>query len=223
VFFFSSLALAVLLGVAFGNIVSGVPLNASGQVVIGNLLNVLHPFALLFGVVTVAMLGLYGTVFIDLKTEAAVQARARRAMAPFAVAFVLLAAAAVAWMAVARYDVLRSYQHHLWLVVLPAAAIAAGVIAGVAMLRGQDVSGFFWSAAAIILVLVSLAAGLYPNLLISNVDARYSMTVSNAASATETLTVMLIVAAIGLPFVLLYTAGVQYLFRGKVRLTADSY
>jgi cytochrome d ubiquinol oxidase subunit II len=85
------------------------------------------------------------------------------------------------------------------------------------------VAGFFWSAAAVALLLVSLAAGLYPNLLISTIDARYSMTASNAASAGPTLTVMLVMAAIGIPFVLLYTAGVQYLFRGKVRLTADSY
>jgi cytochrome d ubiquinol oxidase subunit II len=91
------------------------------------------------------------------------------------------------------------------------------------MLRRRDVSGFFWSATTIVLVLVSLAAGLYPNLLISNIDAKYSLTLSNAASASETLAVMLIVAVIGLPFVLLYTAGVQYLFRGKVTLTADSY
>jgi cytochrome d ubiquinol oxidase subunit II len=223
VFSISSLALAVLLGVAFGNIVTGVPVNSGGLVVLGNLLDVLHPFALLFGVVTVAMLALYGAVFIDLKTEGAVQARARRAMAPFAVAFVLLAAGVVVWMAVAHSSVLHTYRDNLWLVVVPAAAIVAGVIAVMAMLRRRDVSGFFWSAATIVLVLVSLAAGLYPNLLISNIDAKYSLTVSNAASAGETLAVMLIVAAIGLPFVLLYTAGVQYLFRGKVTLSADSY
>jgi cytochrome bd ubiquinol oxidase subunit II len=223
VFSTSSLAIAVLLGVAFGNIVSGVPLNNGGQVVIGSLLDVLHPFALLFGVVAVAMLALYGAVFVDLKTEGAVQARSRRAMGPLAVAFLLLAAAAVVWMTVARYGIPRSYRANLWLIVLPAASVAAGVMAGAAMLRRRDVSGFFWSAAAIVLVLVSLAAGLYPNLLISSLDARYSMTVSNAASAAETLTVMLVVAVIGLPFVLLYTAGVQYLFRGKVRLTGDSY
>jgi cytochrome d ubiquinol oxidase subunit II len=223
VFSLSSLALAVLLGVAFGNIVSGVPVNSGGQVVIGSLLDVLHPFALLFGVVTVAMLALYGAVFIDLKTEGAIQARSRQAMAPLAVAFVLLAALAVVWMAVAGYGIPRSYRDHAWLFVLPALAVAAGVAAGLSMVRRRDVSGFFWSAAAIVLLLVSLAAGLYPNLLISNIDAKYSMTLSNAASAGETLTVMLIVAAIGLPFVLLYTAGVQYLFRGKVTLSADSY
>jgi cytochrome d ubiquinol oxidase subunit II len=223
VFFIASLSLAVLLGVAFGNIVSGVPVNSNGLVVLGSILDVLHPFALLFGVVTVAMLALYGAVFIDLKTDGNVEARARRAMAPLAVAFVLLAAAAVVWMAVAHYSIPHTYRENLWLVVLPAAAIVTGVIALRAMLGARDVSGFFWSAATIVLVLVSLAAGLYPNLLISNIDAKFSLTVSNAASASETLAVMLIVAVIGLPFVLLYTAGVQYFFRGKVTLTADSY
>jgi cytochrome d ubiquinol oxidase subunit II len=222
-FFASSLGLAILLGVAFGNVVGGVPLNAGGQVVLGSLLDVLHPFALLFGLVTVAMLALYGAVYLDLKTDGAVQARARRAMPPLAVAFALLAAIVVAWMAIARDGIPRSYAEHAWLVVLPAAALAAAVVAGALLSRGRDVAGFFWSAAAVALLLVSLAAGLYPNLLISTIDARYSMTASNAASAGPTLTVMLVMAAIGIPFVLLYTAGVQYLFRGKVRLTADSY
>ena len=183
----------------------------------------LHPFALLFGLVTVAMLALYGAVFLELKTDGTLQARARRTMAPLAVAFAALAAAAAVWMALAHYGIPRSYRDHAWLLVFPSAAGAAGVLAVVSMIRRRDVSGFFWSASTIVLVLVSLAAGLYPELLISSIDARYSMTVSNASSATETLTVMLVVAVIGLPFVFLYTAGVQYLFRGKVELTADSY
>jgi cytochrome d ubiquinol oxidase subunit II len=91
------------------------------------------------------------------------------------------------------------------------------------MLRDREVTAFFWAAATIVLLLVSLAAGLYPSLLISNIDARFSMTVSNASAATSTLGVMLVIAVIGLPFVFLYTAGVQYLFRGKVTLTPDSY
>lgn len=223
VFAASSLGLAVLLGVAFGNIVSGVPLNAAGQLAIGSLLDVLHPFALLFGAVTVAMLALYGAVFIDVKTDGAVQARARRAIAPLAVVFIALAVLAVIWMADAGYGIPRSYRDHAWLLALPAAAVVAGVVAGTMLLRGRVVTGFFWSAAAMALLLVSLAAGLYPDLLTSSIDPKYSMTVSNATSDSVTLTVMLVIAVIGIPFVLLYTAGVQYLFRGKVRLTGDSY
>jgi cytochrome d ubiquinol oxidase subunit II len=72
-------------------------------------------------------------------------------------------------------------------------------------------------------LLATVAAGLYPNLLRSTTDPAFSMTVDNAAAATDTLPVMLVVAIIGMPFVLLYTAGVQYVFRGKVKLTPSSY
>jgi cytochrome bd ubiquinol oxidase subunit II len=72
-------------------------------------------------------------------------------------------------------------------------------------------------------LLLSAGVGMYPDLLISTTNPAYDMTVTNAASAQTTLEVMLVVAIVGLPFVLLYTAGVQYLFRGKVRLSPDSY
>jgi cytochrome d ubiquinol oxidase subunit II len=223
VFFGSSLGLTILLGVAFGNLVAGVPLNAAGQVTIGSLLDLLHPFALLFGVVTVAMLAAYGAIYLVVKTEGPVQRRSRAALGPLAGVAAAAGAAAVVWMIAAGFDIPHSYRDHAWLLVVPAAAVLAGVVAGVQARRLNDVASFFWAAVTIALLLAALAAGLYPNLLISSTDPKYSMTVANAASAAATLTVMLVVAVIGMPFVLLYTAGVQYLFRGKVRLDADSY
>jgi cytochrome d ubiquinol oxidase subunit II len=73
------------------------------------------------------------------------------------------------------------------------------------------------------LLLFSGAVGLYPNLLISDVDARYNLRVDNAASASNTLTVMLVFAVIGIPLILLYTSGVYYFFRGKTEVGSDSY
>jgi cytochrome d ubiquinol oxidase subunit II len=64
---------------------------------------------------------------------------------------------------------------------------------------------------------------MYPNLLLSTINSSYDLTAFNAASQPNTLTVMLIIAAIGIPIVLLYTAGVYYIFQGKVELEADSY
>ena len=64
---------------------------------------------------------------------------------------------------------------------------------------------------------------MFPTLLFSSIDPSYSMTAYNAASAQNTLTVTFIVALIGMPFVLTYTAGVNYFFRGKVRLSPHSY
>ncbi len=87
--------------------------------------------------------------------------------------------------------------------------------------RGREVAAFFVSSAMIALALATISAGLYPNMLKSIDRSAFSMTVTNASAASETLTVMLVVAIIGLPFVLLYTAGVQYLFSGKVKLHAE--
>ena len=100
--------------------------------------------------------------------------------------------------------------------------VAFGLVIRMAS-RGRETAAFFSSAAMVALLLATLAAGLYPNLLTSTTDPRYSLTITNAASASGTLTVMLVVAVIGMPFVLLYTVGVQYIFRGKVRLKSDSY
>lgn len=102
-------------------------------------------------------------------------------------------------------------------------ALSAFVVMVVMVRRGRDAAAFFSSSAMLAFLLATVSAGLYPNMLKSSTDPSFSMTVTNASAASNTLTVMLIVAIIGIPFVLLYTAGVQYIFRGKVKLTASSY
>jgi cytochrome d ubiquinol oxidase subunit II len=89
--------------------------------------------------------------------------------------------------------------------------------------RGAELWAFVCSAVLIAFSMFSVAVGLFPNLLISTTNPQYSLTIYNAASQANSLTVMLIIALIGMPFVLLYTAGVYYIFRGKVRLAPDSY
>ena len=93
VFAAASLGLALLLGVAFGNIVAGVPLSSEGQVEIGSLLDLLHPFALLIGATTVVMLAVHGALYLNLKTEGALQARVRAWLPRLMVVFALLALA----------------------------------------------------------------------------------------------------------------------------------
>jgi cytochrome d ubiquinol oxidase subunit II len=75
----------------------------------------------------------------------------------------------------------------------------------------------------ILLLIVAAAYGMYPNLLISTIDPAYNLTIVNAASEEPTLIVALVIALIGMPFVLLYTSGVYYIFRGKVVVQPDSY
>jgi cytochrome bd ubiquinol oxidase subunit II len=223
VFSVSSYALALLLGVALGNVVAGVPLTASGDIQISNVFDLLKPFPDLVGLTAIAMLALHGGLYLEVKTEGDIHDRVRAWLPGIAAIFVVLGLTVVAFAAAKDYTVVQPFKDSPWLVVFPLGAAAAFGLIWFFRRKGRDVAAFFSSCGMLALLLISAGVGMYPTLLPSTTDPAYSMTVTNSASASETLTVMLIVAIIGLPFVLLYTAGVQYLFRGKVKLASDSY
>ena len=218
VFSASSFGLALLLGVAFGNVISGVPLDANGDVRLDSVLDVLHPFALVVGVTTIAMLLMHGALYLVVKTEGELQARVRRWVPRF-----VAAAITGVWLLIEDYGITDTFTDDVWTLVFPAVAFGAFVWMIVMFRRGRDVSAFFGSCTVLAFSLATIASVLYPNMLKSSTDPNFNMTVSNASAQQETLVVMLVVAIIGIPFVLLYTAGVQYLFSGKVKLTESSY
>ncbi len=222
VFFLTSLGLALLLGVAFGNVISGVPLNERGDIQV-NLFQLLTPFALLVGVTTVAMFALHGAIFLTLKTDGELQARIRRwiprLMAVFFALNTLVVIATIAF----RDEITVRYLLDLWPIIFPAAALGALLVARHMLRTGHDFSAFVGSGVMIALLLISGAVGMFPNLLISTIDPKFNLTIFNAASEANTLTAMLVIALIGMPFALLYTVGVYYFFRGKVVVEPRSY
>jgi cytochrome d ubiquinol oxidase subunit II len=222
VFFVSSTGLALLLGVAFGNLITGVPLNQEGVVTIDNVLDLLRPFDLLVGATTVAMLAMHGALYLNLKTDGHLQQQARRFIPWLMCGFAVLAVATALTMALQDDEPVDVY-HDVWPAVIPIGATAAFAGVWFFLRSGRDALALVSSGAMIALLVFSTAVGLFPNLLISSTNTNYNLTVSNAASQDNTLTVMLVIALVGIPFVLLYTAGVYYIFRGKVRLSADSY
>jgi cytochrome d ubiquinol oxidase subunit II len=115
------------------------------------------------------------------------------------------------------------YTELIWPVIFPAAALMALVLSWRFLRVGQTFRAFLASAAMIALLLISGGVGIYPNLLISTTDAAYNLTVTNAAAADNTLVICLIFAIIGIPFVLLYTTGVYYIFRGKTEVESEGY
>lgn len=222
IFFLSSLSIAVLLGVAFGNILAGIPLNADGTIT-APLFDLLTPFALAVGVTTVFMFALHGAIYLTMKTEGELQARVRRAIPRLMLAFFLLNTAVVIWTIVDRDEITQRYFSDLWPAIFPALALGGLIYAWYSLRNGREFWAFVGSGVTIGMLIISAAVGLYPNLLISTLDSTHNLTIYNAASAPNTLTVMLVMAAIGIPFALLYTAGVYYIFRGKVQLDASSY
>ncbi len=222
VFALASTALAFLLGVAFGDVLSGVPMDADGNMTV-SLIGLLTPVPLLVGATTVAMFAMHGSLFLVQKTEGELQARIRRVVPRLIVAFFALNTVVVVAMVLFRQQITTIYVDDYWPVIFPAAALVAILLAYRFVRQGRELAAFLASSATIALLVISGAVGMFPNLIISTTDPAYNLTIYNAASAEDTLVVCLIVAAIGVPFILLYTAGVYYFFRGKTRVDSHGY
>jgi cytochrome d ubiquinol oxidase subunit II len=222
VFGLSSLGLAFMLGIAFGNVVAGLPVDANGNISTG-LIGLLTPFALLVGATTVAMFAMHGGIFLVLKTEGELHDRIGRVVPRIMVVFVVLNTLVVLGMLLFEQDITKRYLADVWPVIFPAAALLSVVGAWRMLRRGDAFTAFVLSSATIGLLLVSGGIGLFPNLIISTVAPAYSLTIDNAAAAQNTLEVALVIALIGMPFVLLYTAGVYWIFRGKTVVDTHGY
>ncbi len=183
----------------------------------------LSPFALLVGVTTVAMFAMHGSLYLVMKTEGDLNARIRGWVPRLMGGFFVLNTLVVVAMVIGQQQITARYVDDIWPVIFPAGALVAILLAYRFVRQGREFLAFVASAATIALLVVSGAVGLYPNLIISTTDAAYNLTIYNAASADNTLQVCLIIALIGMPFVLLYTGGVYYFFRGKTRVDAHGY
>jgi len=221
-FSLSSLVLALLLGVAFGSVISGVPLGPD-QEIRTNLIELLTPFNLLVGVTTVAMFAMHGAIYLIMKTEDELQARIKRFLPYLMIGFVVLNTVMVAFSLALGLPFTERYLEQLWPVIFPAAALGAMAAVWYFVQGARYFQAFMASSVMILLLLVAGGIGMHPNLLISTIDQAYNLTIFNAASEEPTLVVALIIALIGMPFVLLYTAGVYYIFRGKVTVDNTSY
>ena len=221
-FFLSSLLLALLLGVAFGAILNGVPLGADGEINV-NLFEMLTPYALLIGITAVAMFTMHGAIYLMLKTEGQIQARAKRWLPYLMAGFVVLNTLGVAASVALDLPFTERYLEQIWPLIFPAGALLAMGAVWYYAQRARYFSAFVASSVMILLLLVAGGVGMHPNLIVSSIDGAYNLTIYNAASEDNTTTVALIIALIGMPFVLLNTTGVDHVFRGKVRVEPTSY
>ena len=198
---------AVLWGVAFANIVAGVPIDRH-HTFTGNLLTLLNPYALLGGATTAAIFALHGATFLALKTNGDVRARARRA------AMVAGPIAVAAGGTFLLWTQLRTGAAWTW-ITLAIAALA--LIASLAATRaGRDGWAFVATGVAIAAAVATLFGALFPDVMPSTTNAAYSLTVHNASSTHYTLTVMSWVAVVMTPVVLAYQAFSYWMFRRRI-------
>jgi len=200
---------ALLWGVAFANIVRGVPLDARHEY-LGGLFTLLNPYGLLGGVTTFLLFTLHGAVYLGLKTTGEVRARAARTATAVGLPAIVAGAAFLIWTQARRGTAVSA-------VLFVVAAL--GLVASVVMVRRRREGwAFIATGAAVVAVVVGLFAGLYPNVMPAT-DPANSLTISNASSSHYTLVVMSWVAVAFTPLVLLYEGWSYWVFRRRVAVT----
>ena len=221
-FFVGSALPALLFGVAVGNIIRGLPLNAAGDMLAAgkaafgaNLLAAVNPYGLLMGVFGLIWITWHGASWLALKTTGDLYERSRNLRDTLQMVFI------VAFLAISLATALLVSDAFGRAVTNPFIWIAAVLVLGgftFALLtgrKGKDRFAFYGSTLAAVGMMTCWAATIYPNL-VPALDPANSLTVQNAASSNLTLTVMLIVAAIGVPLVLYYFFLVYRTYRGRI-------
>jgi cytochrome d ubiquinol oxidase subunit II len=245
VLFFSGFTPALVFGVALGNVLQGVPFRLASDMHIfydGGFFDLLNPFALLCGGLSVAMLVMHGAGWLQLKAQGVVAERARRyGSVAAAITIVLYAAAGIwLWMGVRGYVVtsaidpvgpsnplgktvavragawLANYQAHAWTLAAPAAGFVGALGALLGLRLRREILALSCSALAIAGIVLSVGASMFPIILPSSIDPRASLTVWDSSSSHLTLFIMLVVTVFFLPIIVAYTSWVYHVLWGKV-------
>lgn len=205
--FWCSLIPAFLWGVAFGNIVHGVKIDKNLEYV-GNLGDLLHPYALLGGLVTLTLFTFHGAVFTALKTVGEIRERARKLALKVGLATAVLALAFLGWTQLDSGDGTS--------LVALALAVVALVAALVANQAGREGWSFALSGVTIVAAVAMLFLTLFPNVMPSTLNPDWSLTVTNASSSPYTLKIMTWCAAIATPVVMVYQGWTYWVFRKRI-------
>ena len=245
VLFGSSLVPTLIFGVAIGNVLQGVPFRFESDMRIfydGGFFGLLNPFALLCGLVSVAMLVMHGSAWLRLKTQGPLAERARRFGSVAAIATVVLYALAgwVLWRYVDGYRItsaivldgpsnpllktaeiqagawFANYAARPWLWAAPVAGLVGALVAFLGLRLRREWLALLASALSITGIVLGVGAAMFPFLLPSSIDPRFSLTVWDSSSSHMTLFIMLVSAVIFLPLIIVYTSWVYSVLRGKV-------
>ncbi|MFI8285027.1 cytochrome d ubiquinol oxidase subunit II [Streptomyces albidoflavus] len=205
--FWCSLLPAFLWGVAFGNIVHGVAIDADKEY-IGGVLDLLNPYALLGGVVTLTLFTFHGTVFVGLKTVGEIRERARKLALRLGA---VTAVAALGFLLWTQTDHGRTAGAVLLAVAVLALLAALGAVA-----KGREGWAFALSGLTIVASVAMLFVSLFPDVMPSTLDPAWSLTAANSASSPYTLKIMTWCAGIATPVVLVYQGWTYWVFRKRI-------
>jgi cytochrome d ubiquinol oxidase subunit II len=215
----SSFLPALLFGVAFGNIFKGIPMRNDFATLNftydGSLIGLLNPYGLVTGVLFVLLFAVHGALYISLKTVGDLNSRATAMANKLWPALLVVAVLFLGytWPATKLYN---NYLNVPLLLIIPVIAVFSLIMVKVFASKSETGKAFIFSCLTIVFVVFTGVAGLFPNLLPSNLDAASNLTIYNSSSSLLTLKIMTVVAFICVPTVICYKIWVYRIFRARI-------
>ncbi len=234
----------LIFGVAFGNLLQGVPFHFDNDMRIfytGSFWALLNPFAVLAGLISVAMLIMHGAVYLQIKTQSDINQRSKKMVMIFTILTLVLFALAGLWVAnIEGYRIsteiltnapsnplakqvikevglwLANYGHYPVLWVIPGLAFISGALTLILSKIERPGLAFITSSLTLTSVILTAGVAMFPFLMPSSSMLSSSLTVWDASSSLSTLKIMLGVTVVFLPIVLAYTSWVFRVMRGKI-------
>lgn len=223
VFWLSSLGITFGAGVALGNLIKGVPIDAAREISMP-LADLFSPYAMFIGVLSIFLFAFHGNVFLLMKTEGDIQDRLRKFLSVTTPCYLVGLAIATGWTWMSYPYMVDRFREFHWFLILPIGFLAL-ILTTIYFTRKRRYGWSFLFSMLSIAALFSLfAVGTFPHLIISSIDPiNHSLDLYNASASYETLTVALIIAVIGVPLVLVYGWILYHIYRGKTVLHTHSY
>lgn len=238
---------ALVFGVAFGNLFIGLPFHYDDTLrsfYTGSFFDLLNPFALLSGVISLSMLMMHGAIYLQLRTDGAVQKRAQKAAlitgilcaAAFALAGVWIGYGIDGYIITSTQDVnmalnplaktveksagawLSNYHTYSWMMLAPVAGFASIALSLFNARFKNERTAFMFSSIAIAGIILTAGFSLFPFVMPSSTNPASSLTIWDAVSSKKTLGIVLIVTIIFVPLIMMYTAWVYRVLRGKITI-----
>ncbi len=218
----ASILIAFLLGLVLGNVIQGIPIDKNGDFH-GSWLSFVNPYAILIAVTTVALFMMHGAIYLTMKTENRLYAKLTILVKNTTIFFVLCYATTTLATLLYVPHLSEDFKRNPALFIIPILTVVCVANITRQITKRRYRFAFASSALTVSLLLVLVAIGLYPNIVISTLSPSYNLTIHNAAASDKSLGIMLLFAVIGVPLVATYTTFVFWTFRGKVRLDEHSY
>jgi cytochrome d ubiquinol oxidase subunit II len=213
---------ALLFGVAVGNILHGVPIDANGNYM-GTFLGLLNPYSIGIGILSLTLFTMHGAIYLAIKSDGDLRDRCQLWASYLWMVYVMLYVTVTVWTWLTSPFLFKDVVSNSLFYIFIIALFACIVFLPILLKEKKFNRAFFVSSMIIAVMLSQMAFSLYPRLVPSSIDLQYSLTIYNSSSSPLTLQTMLVIALMGVPIVIAYSIFIHFVFRGKVEITEESY